>query len=467
MSAFNHSFNNSNCNFGTGNERRVPSTNALRRPQRSQVHGGLVRSRRSTPEDEKKKEIDDLLSEALKSLTFEERQEQQEILHGVAAKIAEEATFIEASLQELESHLSNIKNGSVYEMAEEMDPDYVTARAFQVMFLRGARYDSKAAADQMLSFFEMKLQLFGSQKLVKDITLHDLDEGDIECLKTGWVQLAGKDRCGRHIIVNLVGLREDKMTLQNELRAQYYMKMSVLESKETQIKGTIIIIHAVGDMKSRFRDSGYSENARIATAIPIHMSALHICTDEVKYHACLHSIIKVASMKLRARSRFHYGNQTECLYQMSTYGIPQTFLPVPPNTNKICLQRHFRWLESRFKMEHFDRPLSPAVAAAAVSNELVSPTETDVLVVGGNKSNNIGNKVLRATVKSMSQAYQAGSKESRRDLVDCAIHSVHEPGGRFLKQHTGGVWKELPKEQIRKLVAQAFRNSYKSRNRQK
>jgi hypothetical protein len=35
-------------------------------------------------------------------------------------------------------------------------------------------------ANQMLLFFELKQQLFGHDKLAKDITIHDLDEDNLE-----------------------------------------------------------------------------------------------------------------------------------------------------------------------------------------------------------------------------------------------------------------------------------------------
>ncbi|CAJ1952059.1 unnamed protein product [Cylindrotheca closterium] len=449
MSSFRQSFDNPTC-FCIGNERTV-SPGHRKLPQGDD---GLT-----TEDRQKTKEIDDLLSLALKGLSFKERQEQQDILHGVAGAIAEEATFIEASLQELESHLSNIKNGSVYEMAENVDPDYVIARAFRVMFLRGARYNSKAAANQMLKFFEMKHQLFGRGKLVKDITLDDLDEGDIACLKTGWVQLAGKDRSGRQIILNLPGLRDDNMTLQNELRMRYTILMSALESEETQIKGIVPISYAVGDQKSRFGGSGYYENAKIAFTIPNHMAALHLCTDEISEHLCHHCIIKLAPMKIRARYRIHYGSQTECLYRMSSYGIPNSFLQVDPNTNTINRERHLRWVESRYNKERGDCLLSPVVAPVQV--DLISPTEDDVLFMGGIKCRNLGNQRFRVLVNGMSQGYQTGSRGSRRTIVDCIIHSINESGGRFLKQHPDGLWRELPEDQTRNTITQAFRNTYR------
>lgn len=203
--------------------------------------------------------------------------------------------------------------------------------------------------------------------------------------------------------------------------------------------------------------------------IPNHMAALHICTDDISEHLRHYSIITAASLKLRSRCKFHYGSQTECLYQMSTYGIPPSFLPFESGgkdqTITISKKLHMNWLESRFRMERqSDRPLSSVVIAAPSNQLIVDPNENDILLIGGNKSHNMGNQRLRALVKDMSQAYETGNKESRKALVDCVQHSlVHESGGRFLKQHhdvDGGgwdkVWKELPKEQIRKTIAQAF-----------
>eukprot|EP00526_Cylindrotheca_closterium_P022697 CAMPEP_0113614132 /NCGR_PEP_ID=MMETSP0017_2-20120614/7003_1 /TAXON_ID=2856 /ORGANISM="Cylindrotheca closterium" /LENGTH=182 /DNA_ID=CAMNT_0000523279 /DNA_START=151 /DNA_END=700 /DNA_ORIENTATION=+ /assembly_acc=CAM_ASM_000147 len=127
---------------------------------------------------QKKQEVDALLSEAMNNLTFQEREEQQEFLHGVDKDIAEEKDLIDNALHDLDAHLMRIKNGSVYELAETMNAGYVGARAFRIMFLRGNRYDAKASANQMLSFFELKQQLFGNDKLAQDITIDDLDEDE-------------------------------------------------------------------------------------------------------------------------------------------------------------------------------------------------------------------------------------------------------------------------------------------------
>ena len=51
-----------------------------------------------------------------------------------------------------------------------------------MMFLHADCYAPKDAAKQMVHFFELKKSLFGAEKLVKVITLDDLDKDDI-CFK--------------------------------------------------------------------------------------------------------------------------------------------------------------------------------------------------------------------------------------------------------------------------------------------
>ena len=83
-----------------------------------------------------KRQVDEILAQALSGLTFEERQQHQEILHGVDERIAEEASLINDKREELDLHLLFMKEGTTYETAEQTDPSYVNNRAFRIMFLR-------------------------------------------------------------------------------------------------------------------------------------------------------------------------------------------------------------------------------------------------------------------------------------------------------------------------------------------
>src|SRR6056300_816179 len=127
---------------------------------------------------QREEQIDSLLAHAMTSLTFDERQKQQEILHGVETEIPENDSLLNDSFEALNYHLDTVKSGTAYEIAESQNVLYVSDNGFRLMFLRGNRFDAKAAAEQMIRFFQMKRNLFGVEKLAKDITMNDLDEDD-------------------------------------------------------------------------------------------------------------------------------------------------------------------------------------------------------------------------------------------------------------------------------------------------
>ncbi|CAJ1965485.1 unnamed protein product [Cylindrotheca closterium] len=231
--------------------------------------------------------MDEIFSQALTNLTFEEREEHQEVIHGVKDTTIDDDALLDPALQDLESHLAHIKGGSVYEMAESIDPAYVSARSFRAMFLRAKEYDAKAAAEQMLLFFESKHQLFGKDKLVKDITIADLDDDDIACLNHSYSQLAGRDRSGRQVFVHIGSLTDSlgsTKTKQNLLRAEYYVIMKAVQSEETQIRGTVSVCYAIGNLKAK-SNKGWSESAKLVWALPHKKAAFHLCVDDMKQYA--------------------------------------------------------------------------------------------------------------------------------------------------------------------------------------
>ena len=68
------------------------------------------------------------------------------------------------------------------------------------MFLRAENYNPYNAASRMVRFFDEKCELFGADKLTKDITLDDLDPDDIAALENGFFQLLPeKDCAGRKV----------------------------------------------------------------------------------------------------------------------------------------------------------------------------------------------------------------------------------------------------------------------------
>ena len=160
--------------------------------------------RQPTPDD-----IDSLIAKEMNSLSIKEREKALEDVHGVAVVEEQTPEFVNSCLKELDEHLNAIKiNTDAYVQAEAMSSDYVSENNFRMMFLRADNYDSKEAAERMIRFFELKKYLFGVDKIVKDITLDDLNEDDMDSLKSGYAQVTPcKDMSGRTIVLLLSKLR--------------------------------------------------------------------------------------------------------------------------------------------------------------------------------------------------------------------------------------------------------------------
>lgn len=86
-----------------------------------------------------------------------------------------------------------------YELALQQSPDFVDRQL--LCFLRAKGFNVKRAAAHCLRHFDTKLELFGTEKVGKELELKDLDEVDREALEAGAIQvLRRKDQSGRAII---------------------------------------------------------------------------------------------------------------------------------------------------------------------------------------------------------------------------------------------------------------------------
>jgi hypothetical protein len=105
------------------------------------------------------------------------------------------------SLAELFEEIKQLEHKPAWDLAMEMDPDYTTSPRLGMAFLRSVEGRPKQAAKRLTRHFQTKLDLFGIDKLVKDIELSDFDEDDMEALYSGGFQvLPAKDRAGRPIL---------------------------------------------------------------------------------------------------------------------------------------------------------------------------------------------------------------------------------------------------------------------------
>ena len=143
-----------------------------------------------------------LLAQELSQLSLEERERVFEDIHGVPQLIEEEPVFVDACLERMEAELCRIPSKPAYERALFLAPRRVKDRKFRLMFLRAEKFDTAKAATRLVNYFDYKLELFGIDRLVKDITYDDLDEDDLATMMTGHMQFVpgNGDQAGRTIL---------------------------------------------------------------------------------------------------------------------------------------------------------------------------------------------------------------------------------------------------------------------------
>jgi len=145
-----------------------------------------------------------LIAGALNQLSINEREKVYHEMHGVDDVVEETPEMLQRNIIALDTELENRKNagrsGLAYNMAEAMSRNYVLDPGLRIKFLRSEKFDVKKSAERMISFFDIKLQLFGQERLCKEITLQDLDKNVMNSLKAGYTQLLPtRDRSGRAV----------------------------------------------------------------------------------------------------------------------------------------------------------------------------------------------------------------------------------------------------------------------------
>ena len=152
-------------------------------------------------------------------MSREEREKALDDVHGISNDTKEDPGFINLCLKEMDDHLSTMKAGTSYELAESLSPEYVQNPDFRLMFIRADFYVTKAAAERMIKFFDFKKRLFGTELLGREITLNDFDEDGMAVMKSGYAQISPyRDMSGRPIVLFVLEHKKNYQNPENLVR---------------------------------------------------------------------------------------------------------------------------------------------------------------------------------------------------------------------------------------------------------
>jgi hypothetical protein len=153
--------------------------------------------------EEEAKRAEEVFEQALEKLSLNEHETCIFDIHGITPAEEEETSMVEAKLRELELRLEKIEEKEAYNLACQMNPDYVCSRAFRLMFLRSEKFNVESSAALMVKHFDIKRMLFGDgDVLAREVRQSDLNEKDRIMLESGFCQiLPTRDAAGRTIVM--------------------------------------------------------------------------------------------------------------------------------------------------------------------------------------------------------------------------------------------------------------------------
>lgn len=159
----------------------------------------------SRPAQQRRGEHIPSLAEEFQNLSVQEREKVMDEIHGVVMdEIPETEAILQSGLHEMREELENLsrERRKLFDRALFLRPSLESDETLYATFLRGERYDAKKAASQLCRYFEQKGQLFPEEKLPCRITMEDLEEDDVTCIRAGLFHiLPQKDRSGRTVAI--------------------------------------------------------------------------------------------------------------------------------------------------------------------------------------------------------------------------------------------------------------------------
>eukprot|EP00980_Cylindrotheca_fusiformis_P027849 scaffold22560_cov135-Cylindrotheca_fusiformis.AAC.60 len=227
----------------------------------------------------------------------------------------ESPEFLSLSLNAVTKNLEGYHHPSraSFDRAFQQDCDYVNSQ--RLKFLRAENFDPAAAASRMIAFFQIKEDLFGADKLSRDILLRDLSADDLESLRAGGIVSA--------------------------LHLYYVETSNWLVSVSYQVGG--------------YPEGGYDfeMTRKVSTLVrcfPLRFSAIYVCYSASPWKIVADLISHLLSPFLRVRLRSVQGSHQECLYNLMALGVPHHIIPVSPQGEEL-FENHLKWIEERERSE--------------------------------------------------------------------------------------------------------------------
>ena len=328
-------------------------------------------------------------------------------------------------------------------------------------------------------------RLLAPNRLVRDITLDDLSENDLEVLGTGIQQyLPQRDHANRMVTIfptTLATTLTGEMYLsKSRYRAMWYMVMTIRQDEFSQLNGGIVVILNMknqGQSAATFNAFGKmyyaSQSKWYSDALPYKVSAMHCFYDEktigYKFMSLFYFLYRSRMDKNVTRFVPHYTPSLKDIKaKLQSYGIPtidlpfvQDDLPQQPLEQtktttsapiRLLYDNHRLWTERQRIIEIATRIRRQEMEAACQkakydsinsdsqarnnNNYIVGPPQKfDVLLGRGSRCAQHPGNIRAFTIADMNRKhYDQLGKHDKTRYAEEIVTQIQKSGGRFLKK---------------------------------
>lgn len=400
--------------------------------------------------------VDTSLSNELLKLNFNDRANIEEELHGVrCGAAAETPKLLEKSLAEFDEGINAKKeqgagNGllksvvsiSLLEKAEAEKAKskcYLNDPDVRLRFLRCEQFAVDKAIERLITFLEFTAELFGDFVADRPICLSDFSPREETALQNSRVQyLPFRDRSGRRVCAS-VGSSNFDLDADLRFKILMYLHWVVSEDIETQRKGIVLIAWIFDEdenkswqhkLRPQMKASIKPFHLKHWESLPVRLASYqqYYVQDTTFFRMMCSLYVFHIKPNHRKLYRSYFGEQTELLYKLSSFGVPTDLLPVSC-TGKVKTANQSAWINVQ-RAKLFNEKNNTTDGEEIVE----CPRSEDVVFKKGpGYRNNPGNMYFRCLIEQEGENHQNAEKEEKYQITLRIVSKIEEINGRFLE----------------------------------
>ena len=248
-------------------------------------------------------------------------------------------------------------------------------------------------------------------------------------------------------------------SLHFSLQAKLLFWSSVIAAREEEIQRRGLVLLCYGVKAAKIHRDGSTRAPELTATFPCmpgRVAAIHCCFHDETMRETLNTLAHFVESRNFIRFQSHFGSHQECQFNLMTFGIPPTTIPVHDD-GSLDLQHHHAWLTKLKAEENLSSSPSPQ------SVEVNPPGPWDVIMgrgLRGRKSP--GNQLLKLLLEEKREEYDNASRVEKPLIIKDIYTVMHRKGCRFLAPTSVDTadyeWMEVTEEEARDRIGHGFRN---------